>query len=196
VRAAAAVSTAPEVPAALRGVSAPVWQIGDQWGFRWESGEGQGEYVWTVDRTEVVDGVEHYVVTSGPREIYYRARDLATSLELLGGAVQVRNVPPRTGFSWPLTPGTIWEQTLTEEKGPDRFPADRTIAWHIEGKERVRVEAGTFETLRIVARHGHYQSAAVMYEMWYAPEVKQWVRLREHFPSGVRHRELTEFALR
>lgn len=186
----------PAVPAALRGVAAPVWHLGDQWAFRWESSEGQGEYVWTVDRMEVVDGVEQYVIKSGPREIYFRTRDLATTLETLGGVAEVKHVPPRTSFSWPLTPGTIWEQSYTEEKGPDALPFDRSIGWKIEAKERVRVDAGTFDTLRIVARHGHYQSEDVMYEMWYAPEVKQWVRLKEHFPAGVRYRELTDFALR
>jgi hypothetical protein len=186
----------PVVPAALRGVSAPVWHVGDQWAFRWESTDGQGDYVWTVDRIETIEGVEQYVIKSGPRELYFRTRDLATTLETFDGAVQVKHVPPRTSFSWPLTPGTIWEQSYTEEKGPDRLPFDRTIGWTIEARERVRVDAGTFDALRIVARHGHHQSDDVMYEMWYAPEVKQWVRLKEHFPAGIRYRELTEFALR
>jgi hypothetical protein len=57
------------------------------------------------------------------------------------------------------------------------------------------VEAGTFDTLKIVARHGRHDSPAVMYEMWYAPKVKQWVRLKEHSPKGIRYRELTDFAL-
>jgi hypothetical protein len=181
------------MPSALRGVAAPEWHVGDQWAFRWESSQGQGEYVWTVDRIEAVDGIDHYVIKTGPREIFFRVRDLATSLEINDTVVQVRHEPPRLSFSWPLTPGTIWHQTLTQETESQR--AQRTIAWEVEGEERVRVEAGSFDTLKIVARHEFYKSGAVMYEMWYAPKVKQWVRLQEHFPAGIRYRELTEYAL-
>jgi hypothetical protein len=182
-------------PRALRGVPAPVWHVGDQWAFRWESHQGQGEYVWTVDRVDVLDGVKQYVIKAGPREIYYRAGDLATTVETNAGAVEVRHVPPRLAFSWPLAPGAMWRQSLTEETGPGPQRLQRTIAWQVESEERIGVEAGTFDTLKIVAWHEHYKSEAVMYEMWYAPAVKQWVRLKEHFPAGVRYRELTEFVL-
>jgi hypothetical protein len=185
----------PSMPAGLRGVTAPAWHVGDQWAFRWESSQGQGEYVWTVDRIDVLDGVAHYVIKVGPREIFYRVRDLATALETIDGAAEVRHVPPRLGFSWPLTPGTIWRQSLTQESGPGPQRLERTIAWQVESEERIRVEAGTFDTLKIVAWHEFYKSGAVMYEMWYAPQVKQWVRLQEHFPSGVRYREVTGYAL-
>lgn len=183
------------MPAGLRGEPVPVWHVGDQWAFRWESSEGQGEYVWTVNRVELLEGVEQYVIKSGPREIFYRARDLATTLETRSGAAEVRHVPPRLSFSWPLRPGTMWRQTLSEEQGAAPRTVDRTIAWKVEDLERIRVEAGTFDTLKIVARHERHDSPAVMYEMWYAPKAKQWVRLKEHFPWGIRYRELTDFAL-
>jgi hypothetical protein len=182
-------------PAALRGEPAPVWRVGDQWAFRWESSQGQGEYVWTVDRIESLDGVPHYVIKTGPREIFYRARDLATRLETLSGEVEVRHEPARLSFSWPLRSGTMWRQSLDESRGPAERKLERTIAWKVESEEQIRVEAGIFDTLKIVARHENYDSPAVMYEMWYAPKAKQWVRLQEHFPSGVRYRELIDFAL-
>ena len=189
----AAAPAAPEpVPVSLRGVPAPEWHVGDQWSFRWESAQGQGEYVWTVTRIQALDGVPHYVVASGPREIYFRVRDLATSLETKSGAAELRHTPARMSYSWPLTPGTMWRQSLTEDKPGER--AERTIAWTIEGEERVRIDAGAFDTLKIVARHDRYKSA-IMYEMWYAPEARQWVRLKEYFPSGTRYRELTDLAL-
>lgn len=185
-------SIVPSVPLP-RGPAAPVWHVGDQWAFRWESAEGQGEYVWTVDRREVIGGAEHYVIRSGPREIYFRATDLATSLETMAGRVERRNLPPRLGFSWPLSAGAMWRQRYLEE-GDARPSAERTIDWTVEGADDVRVEGGNFRALRIVARY--YPTPDIMYEMWYAPAVKQWVRLKEHFPSGIRSRELTDFNLR
>ena len=172
--------------------AAPTWRVGDQWAFHWESADGQGEYVWTVDRVERLAGVEHYVVRSGPREIYFRAADLATSLETLSGRVERRNLPPRLGFSWPLSTGAMWRQRYVEE-GDDRTAAERAIDWTVEGADTVRVDGGSFETLHIVARY--YPTPDVVYEMWYAPAVKQWVRLKEYFPAGIRSRELTGFNL-
>jgi hypothetical protein len=168
---------------ATAGPAAPTWRVGDQWAFRWESADGQGEYVWTVDRVERLAGVEHYVVRSGPREIYFRAADLATSLETLSGRVERRNLPPRLGFSWPLSTGAMWRQRYVEE-GDDRTAAERAIDWTVEDADTVRVDGGSFETLHIVARY--YPTPDVVYEMWYAPAVKQWVRLKEYFPAGIR----------
>jgi hypothetical protein len=175
------------------GPAAPVWHVGDEWAFRWESPEGQGEYTWTVNRVERVDGIEHYVVRSGPREIYFRAADLATSLETLSGRVERRNLPPRLGFSWPLSAGAMWRQRYLEE-GDGRSPAERAIDWTVEGEEDVRVDGGSFRTLRIAARF--HPTPDLVYEMWYAPAAKQWVRLKEYFPAGVRSRELVGLALR
>jgi hypothetical protein len=192
-----AVSGSPTAPTAqsraAQSPTAPVWHVGDQWAFRWESAEGQGAYVWTVDRLQSIAGVKHYVIRSGPREIYFRAVDLATSLETLAGQVERRNLPPRLGFSWPLSPGTMWHQRYVEE-GDARTPAERALDWTVESEDVVRVAGGSFKTLRIVARY--YPTPDVVYEMWYAPEVKQWVRLKEYFPSGIRERELTDFTLR
>jgi hypothetical protein len=185
-------AAAPEAAHPLRGAVAPVWNVGDQWAFRWESAEGQGDYVWTVDRLERVDGVAHYVIRTGPREIFVRTSDLATSLERAAERVERRNSPARLAFSWPLAAGATWRQRYTEE-GDGRAASERRIVWQVQAEEEVRVEAGTFQALRIVARHD--PTPAVMYEMWYAPAAKQWVRLKEHFPNGVRYRELTALSL-
>lgn len=176
----------------LGGPAAPVWHVGDQWVFRWESPDGRGEYTWTVNRIERIDGIEHYVVRTGPREIYFRATDLATSLETLSGRVERRNLPPRLGFSWPLTAGAMWRQRYLEE-GDGRSPAERTLDWTVEGEEDVQVDGGSFRALRIAARF--HPTPDLAYEMWYAPAVKQWVRLKEYFPAGVRSRELIDFVL-
>jgi hypothetical protein len=87
----------------------------------------------------------------------------------------------------------MWHQRYVEE-GDARTPAERALDWTVESEDVVRVAGGSFKTLRIVARY--YPTPDVVYEMWYAPEVKQWVRLKEYFPSGIRERELTDFTLR
>src|SRR5262249_38712059 len=43
---------------------APIWKPGDQWTFWSDSPRGSGTYTWSVDREQVVDGREYYVITS------------------------------------------------------------------------------------------------------------------------------------
>lgn len=56
------------------------------------------------------------------------------------------------------------------------------------------VPAGTFRALKIVWRNRN--TNAVLYEVWYVPAVKQWVKLREVLSNGVRERELESFKLK
>src|SRR5712692_1675775 len=43
-------------------IMAPVWQVGDEWQYAYKSPSDSGTYVWSVNRIEVLDGVQHYVI--------------------------------------------------------------------------------------------------------------------------------------
>ncbi len=62
-------------------IMAPVWQVGDGWQYPYKSPSDSGTYVWSVNRIEPLDGVQHYVITTSTREIFQRVSDLAISLE-------------------------------------------------------------------------------------------------------------------
>ena len=66
--------------------------------------------------------------------------------------------------------------------------------WAVDAEETVAVPAGTFRALKIVWRNRN--TNAVLYEVWYVPAVKQWVKLREVLSNGVRERELESFKLK
>ncbi len=53
--------------------------------------------------------------------------------------------------------------------------------------------AGTFRAFKIVWRNKN--TDAMLTEMWYAPDVKQWVKIREVLSNGVREREMVSFKL-
>ena len=184
----AAVSPGP-VPATV-----PVWQVGDEWQYAYTSPSDSGTYVWSVSRLETLDGVPHYVVKSSTREIFYRVSDLASSLERVDGVVVVRHTPARLSYSWPLTPGKRWEQDAVDERPVDRTTTNRTSVWTVDAEETVAVPAGTFRTLKIVWRNR--STNALIYEMWYAPAAKQWVKIREVLSRGLRERELVSFKLK
>ena len=89
---------------------APVWKVGDEWQYAYKSPTDSGTYVWSVNRVELLDGVDHYVIKTGAREILFRVSDLAQSLERVDGVVVSREAPSRLNFSFPLSVGKSWEQ--------------------------------------------------------------------------------------
>lgn len=183
-----------QTPAATVGVPAPVWKAGDEWAYRYNSDGGAGTYVWEVARIESLDGVDHYVIKAGTREIYYRTADLASSIEKVDGRVVRRDTPSRGHYAWPLTVGKTWEQSYRREQPVDRQTSERSSKWTVDAEEQVTVPAGSFRALKITERNKN--TGALIYEMWYAPDVKQWVKIREFLPSGLRERELIAYKLR
>ena len=190
------------VPAALSvapnstpGVPAtPTWKPGYEWAYRYESPSGSGTYVWSVDREEAIDGVPHYVVKSGTRELFYRKSDFAETHETLDGAVVVKYTPAHLYIMWPLQVGQTWEQTYQLERPAARQTSERVDAFTVEAEETITVPAGTFKTLKVVCRNK--KNGRTRYEGWYSLDLKQVVKLRENLEAGTRIRELIAFKLR
>ena len=180
-------------PVSAEPILAPVWKVGDEWQYAYKTPSASGTYVWSVNRVEVLDGVQYYVVKAGSREIFYRVSDLATGFERVDGVVVVRETPPRLSYAWPLTVGKTWEQSYRVERPVDRQTTDHHTVWAVEAEETVTVPAGTFSTLKIALRNR--KADALIYEMWYAADVKQWIKIREIQSGGVRERELIGYKL-
>ena len=187
-------STDDAASAPLGPVMAPVWQVGDEWQYAFKSPSGSWTYAWSVDRIEMLDGVPHYVIKEGTREIAQRVSDLATSLERANGVVTDRYTPSRLSFPWPLSSGQSWEESYRQERPADGRTWELAGIYTVEGEETVTVPAGTFRCLKITWRHR--SSKAVMQEMWYAPDVKQSVKIRDVLANGIRERELIVFKLK
>ncbi len=172
----------------------PVWKPGDEWAYRYESPSGNGTYVWSVDREEALDGVPHYVVKTGTREIFFRKSDLALSRETVQGTVVVKNTPARFYYVWPMHVGQTWDQTILEERPATRQTEERVDTATVETEETVTVPAGTFKTFKVVYRNK--KTGTTRYEAWYSPELKQLVKLKENRQTGLQVRELIAFKLR
>lgn len=183
-----------EQPAAqINSFDRPTWKVGDEWEFRWQSPRGQGTFVWVVDREEMVEGIDSFIVKGGGYEIYYRSADLAFHLEKYQGVVTTRHAPPSV-MLWPLVPGAKWERRYTRERPQDRQTETVWLTCEVWPEEQVTVPAGTFRTVKITC---HNQPAGSLnHEVWFSPEVKHPVRDRAHFPYGVRERELIRYQLK
>jgi hypothetical protein len=144
-------------------------------------------------REESIAGVPYWVLKSGTREVFHRAADLATSHEMLDGAVVVKYEPPRVLFAWPLRVGTRWEQEFRTEWPVDRTTRDTTHTFSTEGEEYVTVPAGMFHTVKIVQRVK--QTRVLGTELWYSPDVMNWVKMREGLRNP-RTRELIAYRLK
>src|SRR5262249_44964021 len=171
-----------------------VWRPGDEWVYRSESAAGSGTYVWSMDREEAIDGIPHYVIKTGTREIFYRKSDLAVTRETVNGMIVLDNKPSRLQLVWPLQIGMGWQQPFMEEHPAVHQTFERIDMVTVEAEEIVTVPAGTFKTLKLVYRNE--TTGATRYEAWYSLELRQVVKLRENLETGLRVRELIAFTLR
>jgi len=167
----------------------PRWTTGDEWTYWWKTPQASGTFRWVFDREESVDGVDHYVLKSGTqRNIFYRKSDLAGHLEKVSGEVQTRYVPPEIRLMWPLVVGTEWEQTVTRERSTAPRVETSTRRCRIESEESLTVTAGTFRVFKTVCRDP--QSDKLLYQVWYSPEVRTWIRDWRPVSEGALEREL------
>ena len=172
----------------------PAWRVGDEWAYRQDAPEGASTFIWSVDRTETIDGIAHYVVRSGTRETFYRISDLAVSRSTVSKEAVEHYRPAWQVVTWPLTVGKAWEQRFTEERPRDRQTLELTRSCRVEAVESITVPAGTFQAVGIVCLNS--RTGAVVYRRWYAPDVKNMIREEWHLSSGHRTRELIAFKLR
>jgi hypothetical protein len=180
--------------AATAGILMPTWKIGDEWAYRQESTAGAMTFVRVVDSIDKIDGVEHYVVISGTRRIYYRTADGAETLEKLGSQITDRFIPGWVLAAWPLTFGKTWETHFTQERPRDRMTWE--VAWtcDVGAEESLSVPAGTFTTVPITCRNR--RSGVLVYQQWYAPAVKNYVKEVWQQSDGPRLREMIAYRLR
>jgi hypothetical protein len=174
----------------------PSWTPGDRWTFWSDSPRGSSTYVWSVNREQIVDGTAYYVISSGPtrhdpaREFFYQKTDLAWRMLKVDGALQSQSEPAQLRYVWPLTVGGSWEQTVTvtTDRQGNHSTETTTRSCRVTGEETVTVAGGIFRTLKTVCRNP--TTNEVVYEMWYAPEAKHWVKERTTYSWGVQEREV------
>jgi hypothetical protein len=186
-------ASAKRLPGAPGSTQVAAWRPGMEWAYWWKGPDGEGAYVWAVDRETELERTECYVLRTGNREIFVRKSDLALVGETLGGQLELLWTPPRPGFVWPLAVGRAWEENVLELNLKDGTRRRHTFVGSVEGEEVVSVPAATVRAIKVVIRVK--DTSAPLFEAWYAPELSQVVLLKEHLSSGVRQRELFAYRI-
>lgn len=174
-------------------VAQPIWKVGDEWSYRYDGALGSGKFTWRVARMERLADVPHYVVTAGPREIFYRADDLGFTRETLDGKIS-REITPSSWrvVAFPLRVGQSWSMKYVERRPIEQETESVERRCTAEDRETVTVPAGTFDTIRI-ACIGVLTKTWVL-TLWYSPVVQHMVKDEYPVKTGGRgSRELLEF---
>ena len=102
---------------------------------------------------------------------------------------------PQQRYVWPLAVGGNWEQTVAVTTGRDGKSSTETRvrSCQVAGEETVTVAGGVYRTIKTTCRD---KSKQVVFEVWYAPEVKHWVKEWTRFSWGVQERELMAVKLK
>jgi hypothetical protein len=182
---------------AIKGpIAQPVWKVGNEWAYRYETPSGTGTFVWRLDRMETLANEPHYVITAGTREIFYRVADFGFTKETLEGK-SVRQISPSTWrpVAFPLSVGLSWDMKYLETRPTEQQPENVERRCVAEGEEALTVPAGTFATIRIVCKNMRNNSWVTT--VWYSPEVNHMVK--DEYPvrtGGRASRELLMFRLK
>jgi hypothetical protein len=172
-----------------------VWKTGDEWTYWWASPAGSGTFRWTVNREESSEGEDSYVIRLGTqREFFIRRSDLAVHLEKTSGEVLARYTPPEARYPWPLALGAERELKSSREEIKTRTVDARNQTCRVEGEDSLAVRAGTFRTFRVVCRNK--PSGQPIIQLWYSPEVKNWIKEWRSVTDGVLERELLSYSVK
>ena len=186
-------------PALSQTVERPDLQVGDRWSWQHTNGMANEE-----DWTRIED-----VVSVSDKEIRTRVRKKGTPGNVIATYTPELNpvdtgmeryAPDLTRFAFPLQPGKKWsgefDKMLFTNGKHGKFFAKAEVT----GPEKVTVPAGEFTSYKIkitydaTATDENAMEGKTIETVWYAPDVKNFVRLESNFTHDrqVRSRDIME----
>lgn len=183
----------PPAPAPVATVEAPRLAAGDRWVYD-QINPYNHSHVRTLTDTFEPAAIGYKLVKRSDRkrdpvETYAYPAPWHLASET-GGSEAPNFNPPLELIRFPLRPGSKWHQTIqvsTPGRVHVRFVDASVLRW-----ERVTTPAGTFSALKVVLQmnlgdaNWLWNSRQVTETLWYAPEVKRWVR-REYRSQRTDH---------
>jgi len=167
----------------------PRWTTGDTWEF-----SSRNRSPFTLADSMAVAHVGEDILLLGnnnPNKIARLNADLSVK-ESTGGVLKYTvNAGKDAYIFFPLKIGEerTYKQTTTTPKGTQNY----TNVVTVEGAEQITVPAGTFKAFRIRVRKSNDTGWSGTYRLWYAPDVKYFVRVIDANKGDV---VLTKYSVR
>lgn len=169
----------------------PEWKTGYQWRYAWKGPGAVGNVMSEITREEIFDNVPAYVFKAGPNEHFYAKDNLAVLATASGGKAVTKHHPPFQLLSWPLEVGKEWKSAMVAGSAGQQLTRPLDAEAIVAGIEEVKVPAGVFQAFRIEI-YGSF-TGELMWEHWYAPQVRWLVKSRIYRQEGPVDLELVSY---
>jgi hypothetical protein len=183
-------------------VDAPLIRPGSTWTYRVtdSSRPAPASLTLTFDKEDVYKGAGVLAFASGPETLFYD-RDLNFVAVLRDGKVLREAAPSYRAFDFPFYVGKEWRAVFTFQdyvRTLSWVPVE--VRWRVKEYDVVKVPAGEFRAFHLVSEPS--TNWGLEEEIWYTPEVKQFVkrvgeRTSAHYlGKGKESWELVQFSLK
>ena len=163
-------------------------------------------FVYSDGRAETVVGTAgekvHWRSQSGAAFTSYRNFALPWAQWTSDAGSGRRTLNVRPSALWPLKVGkeiSFSAQTVVDPSTPPRETSETIEAWRcrVEGKERISVVAGSFDTIKVVCERTLAESQPRLTRVWYyAPQVGHYVRFNDIYDAMELDRHVELVAIR
>jgi hypothetical protein len=165
----------------------PEWQAGQFWEYSLSSG---GTRRLTVQKIGNYNGTAGYhVVNADGKESFYD-QSLGLMVVFGSGIVDTEYDPALRPFDFPLFLGKSWNATGDMHRAGGHI--NLSNHHEVKGYGRVKVPAGEYDAFYILNRSDY---GARISELWYSPEVKNYVKGVLYTNNGKIVEELSRFKL-
>jgi len=172
----------------------PDWKIGDQWTYAVKDPGDEPFTTKTIVREDRFDGKASYVIRAENRELFYSKETLERLAALKEGTLTSQRYGASQDFSWPLILGKQWRNSYSWEDFVTKDKHRTNHSMIVSEIGNVTVPAGTFLAARVQGYDS--RNGRLMWEYWYSPTTKWFVKLRDYSDIAFRDDELTSFTIK
>ncbi|MBL7205905.1 MAG: hypothetical protein ISS63_16490 [Desulfobacteraceae bacterium] len=128
------------------------------------------------------------LIQDGKHILYNEALGVCAILDK--GATLNEYTPPLHPYDWPLSLGKSWKATGVMKTSTGSL--NLATCYEVKGYGRVRVPAGIFNAFYIIGKNDTGRVRIV--ELWYSPEIKNYVKGISYLISGKVTEELVDYS--
>lgn len=165
----------------------PIWEVGYKWKYEWKRPGRSGTLTREIIREDTFNGIPCFVMKAGRNEYYYTMDVLDYLASKRKGKIRTQKDALLQPLAWPLKVGRQWNNVYTTERVYEETSSDIDLRIVVSKLEEVTVPAGKFKTFKIEIYRTYDRE--LLYEYWYSPKVKWFVKRISYVGRGTRPRE-------